>query len=160
MNENENRKHWIIRVGDGKNFINSKYAFWGVNRGCGNGFKTIIKKMKSGDILWFLTNKKFGGKIIGMSEYKTFYDKQDEPLIQINTMSNTEQNWIGYDNWDIQIHYINLYNTQMQNIYMIIQCSATILEYSTFRNRIKNHDLHKHYECFKFYSECIKKEEI
>lgn len=48
--------------------------------------------MKPGDILWFLTSKKYGGKIIGMSEYSKFYDKNDELLIQINTTSNKEQN--------------------------------------------------------------------
>jgi hypothetical protein len=24
------QKHWIVRVGDGKNFKNSKFPFWGV----------------------------------------------------------------------------------------------------------------------------------
>ena len=30
------QQHWIFRVGDGENFRNSKYPFWGVKRGRGN----------------------------------------------------------------------------------------------------------------------------
>jgi hypothetical protein len=36
--------------------------------------------MNRGDILWFMTSKKYGGKLIGMSEYCEFYDRSDEPL--------------------------------------------------------------------------------
>ena len=65
-------------------------------------FKSIVKKIKKGDILWFMTSKKYEGKVIGMSEYCEFYDRSDEPLIQINTYTNEEQNWKGDEKWDIQ----------------------------------------------------------
>lgn len=84
--------HNIIRVGDGYNLQISKYPFWCVKKGKNGCIKSIVSKMKPGDILWFLTSKKYGGKIIGMSEYSKFYDKNDELLIQINTTSNKEQN--------------------------------------------------------------------
>lgn len=77
----DTKKFWIIRVADGKNFRNSKFPFWGVKRG--GGIKTIVKKIKEGDILCFMTSKNYGGKIIGMCEYCGFYDRNDEPLIQI-----------------------------------------------------------------------------
>jgi hypothetical protein len=83
-------RFWIIRVNDGENFRNSKFPFWGVKRGKNGCIKTIIKKMKNGDILWFMTSKKHGGKLIGMSEYCGFYDVEDEPLIQINTKTNEQ----------------------------------------------------------------------
>ena len=37
-------------------------------------------KFKEGDILWFLTSKSFGGKIIGMSEYTCYYDRDSEKV--------------------------------------------------------------------------------
>jgi hypothetical protein len=147
-----NRKHWIIRVNDGINFKNSKYPFWGVKRGKNNAIKTIVSKIKVNDVLWFMTSKLYGGKLIGMCEYTGFYDRQDEPLIQVNILSNAEQGWIGNDDWDIQLQYKNLYNTEKQNIIACIQCSATILDYDTFKHKIEG-DLDEHYINFKFYAE-------
>tara|TARA_B100000925_G_C21649340_1_gene320779 strand:- start:75 stop:542 length:468 start_codon:yes stop_codon:yes gene_type:complete len=149
----ENKKNfWIIRVKDGENFRNSKFPFWGVKRGKNGCIKTVVKKINAGDILCFMTSKKYGAKIIGMSEYCNFYDRNDEPLIKINTLSNKEQNWIGDEEWDIQIHYCNLYVTERQNIECCVQCGGVILEYETFKNKIKE-DLYKHYKNFKFYAE-------
>lgn len=144
------RKHWIIRVGDGKNFKKGKYPIWGMKR-C---HLAIIKKIKKGDILWFSTKKSDGGKIISMAEFTDYYDRKDEPLIPIHTISNEDQDWVGDQPWDIQIHFNNLYNTERQNIYACIQCGAAIMEYETFIDRI-NDDLYKHYENYKFYAEPI-----
>jgi hypothetical protein len=147
-----NKQHWIIRVGDGNNFKNSVYPFWGVNKGKNGALRSVVKKIQPGDILWFLTSKKFGGQIIGMSEYCNFYDKNDEPLIKINTKTNSDQNWTGNDSWDLQLQYCNLYNTEKQNIKGCIQCAGTILKYNTFKDKI-NSDLYEHYTNFKFYAE-------
>jgi len=114
--------------------------------------KTIVKKIKPDDILWFFTSKKYGGKIIGMAEYSHFYDRQDEPLIKMNTYTNIDQGWIGDDNWDIQIHYKNLYLTEKQSILICIQCAGNILNYETFRKKIEEY-LSIHYKNFKFYAE-------
>jgi len=145
-------KHWILRVNNGDNFRNSNYPFWGVKRGKGGCMKTIISKIKQGDILWFLTSKNFGSRFIGMGEYCGFYDRIDEPLLHINTKTNEEQGWKGDDCWDIQIHYCNLYITEKQNITACIQCGGIILDYETFKDKI-NGDLYEHYKNFKFYSE-------
>lgn len=149
---NNEKKHWIIRVSDGENLRNSTYPFWGVKRGRNGCVKTIVSKMKPGDVLWFITSKLYGGKIIAMSEYTGFYDRNDEPLLQINTKTNEEQNWKGDEPWDIQIHYCNLYNTEKQNISCCIQCGATVLQYETFKNKIKE-NLYDHYKNFKLYAE-------
>jgi len=145
-------KHLIIRVNNGDNFRNSKYPFWGVKRGKNGCVKTIITKINPGDILWFMTSKEYGGKMIGMSEYCGFYDRNEEPLLHINTKSNEEQNWKGDDLWDIQIHYCNLYITEKQNITACIQCASNILQYETFKDKI-NSDLYEHYKNYKFYTE-------
>ena len=71
-----------------------------------------------------MTSKEFGGKLIGMAEYSGFYDRNDEPLLHINTKTNKEQGWKGDEDWDIQIHYFNLYITEKQNITACIQCSS------------------------------------
>ena len=144
--------HWIFRVNDGDNFRNSVFPFWGVKRGSGGCMKTVITKIKNGDILWFMTSKSHGGKMIGMSEYCGFYDRKDEPLFLINTKTNEEQGWKGDECWDIQIHYLNLYITEKQNITACIQCGSNILEYKTFKDRI-SHDLYEHYKNYKFYAE-------
>lgn len=146
------KNHWLIRVGDGENLKKSKYMFWGVKRGRGDCIKSLIKNnFKEGDIIWFITNKKAGGKCIAMCEYITFYDKQDEKLININTISNKEQNWNETEVWDIQINYKNLYFTENQNIKICIQCSSIILKYLTFKDKIED-DLVNHYNNFKFYA--------
>ena len=148
----EKPTHWIIRVKDGENFRNSKYSFWGVKRGKHNFIKTIVNKFNPGDILWFMTSKSYGGKLIGMSEYTCYYDKKDEPLIAINTYSNNDQNWKGDEDWDLQIHYTNLYITEKQNIKAVIQCAGIILRYETFKNKGLP-DLYAHYKNFKYYAE-------
>ena len=149
---NSQKQHWIIRVNDGENFRNSKYPFWGVKRGNNGCMKTIVTKMKRGDIIWFMTSKPYGGKLIGMSEYIGFYDRNDEPLLQINTRTNEEQNWKGGEAWDIQIHYYRLYLTERQNITACIQCAGNILQYETFKDKVDG-DLYEHYKGFSFYAE-------
>tara|TARA_B110000027_G_C15926830_1_gene215128 strand:+ start:155 stop:631 length:477 start_codon:yes stop_codon:yes gene_type:complete len=148
------QQHWIIRVQNGENFRNSKFPFWGVKRGSGGSIKTIVNKIKKGDILWFLTSKSYGGKFIAMAEYTCYYDRNDEPLIPIHTYSNIEQGWIGEGLWSIQIHYKNLYNTDKQNIEAVIQCGGIILEYDTFKEK-NLPDLKNHYNMFKYYAKPI-----
>ncbi len=145
-------RHWIIRVGNGENFRQSKYPFWGVKRGKNGFMRTMVEKIKPGDIIWFLTSKPYGGKLIGMAEYTGFYDRKEEPLLQIHTKTNEEQNWTGDEPWDIQLHYYNVYNTERQNITGCIQCAAVILDYDTFHEKI-NGNLDEHYKNFKFYAE-------
>lgn len=142
------QKHYIIRVGDGKNFKNSKYPFWGFKK-CHLSF---IKKFKEGDILWFLTSKSYGGIFIGVAEYTCYYDRNNEPLIQIHSYSNKEQNWEGDDDWSIQIHYKDLYKTEKQNIKAVIQGAAVIFNYETIKNKIQD-NLYEHYSNFIYYAE-------
>ena len=150
---NSNKQHYIIRCGDGQNFLNSKYPYWGVKRGRNNCIKSMVNKFKCGDILWFLTNKNSGGNIIGMAKYINCYDKQDETLFNINTFSNEEMGWNGNNEWDIQINYCNLFNIHKQNLKITISGGAIILKYDTWKDRLPDLDLEKHYNNFIFYSE-------
>ena len=150
MEENIKR-HWLIRVGDGINFQNSNHAMWGCKRGRNNCIKSIILKINEGDILWFITNQNNGGKIIGMSEFISCYDRNEEPLLEINTYSNEDMGWIGNEDWDIQIHYKNLYETKRQDIKICIRCPSIIINYDNFREQI-NDDLELHYRNFLYYA--------
>jgi hypothetical protein len=143
--------HWIIRVGDGENFRNSRFPVWGVNRRWGN--ENNVKKIKKGDIIWFLTSCKYGGKLIGMCEFCQYYDRLDEPLLPINTVTNEEQNWVGGGAWDIQIQYTNLYVTEKQNIKGCIHSRKGVVEYEEVKDEIVG-DLYQHYCNFKYYAEC------
>lgn len=145
-------QHWLIRVGNGINFKNSKYPFWGIKRGKGGCFKTVLKKFSEGDILWFFVSKSFGGIIIGMAVYTHFYDRLDEPLVPINTRTNEDQNWTGDQDWTLEIHYKDLFITERQSIKCIIQCGAILLEYKKFTEKIKD-NLYEHYKNFLFYSQ-------
>jgi len=149
------KEHFIIRVKDGKNFKNSIYPFWGIKRGKNGQFKTqVSNRIKQGDILWFMTSSKYGGKIIAMAEYCGFYDRNDEPLLNINTKTNEEQGWKGNECWDIQLHYTNLYNTEKQNIEACIKFGGNVLKYKKDNININiPSDLYEHYKNFKIYSE-------
>ena len=147
-----NENHWLIRVKDGINFKNSVYPFWGIKKGHNGSIRTIISKIKEGDILQFFTSKEYGGKIIGMSEYTHFFDRSNEPLIKINTISNLEQGWNEDNESDLQIYYKNLYDTEKQNIKICLRHAATLFNYKTMQDKIED-DLIMHYKNFKFYAE-------
>ena len=149
------KEHFLIRVKDGENFKNSIYPFWGIKRGNNGQFKTqVSNNIKQGDILWFMTSSKYGGKIIAMAEYCGFYDRNDEPLLNINTKTNEEQGWKGNECWDIQLHYTNLYNTEKQNIEACIKFGGNVLKYKKDNININiPSDLYEHYKNFKIYSE-------
>jgi hypothetical protein len=143
----------IVRVGDGENFKKSSpHGCYGVKRGSGGAIKTRVYELKKGSILCFMTSKKYGGKIIGMAEFCGAYDRQDEPLLQINTMSNEELGWEGNEDWDIEIHYKNLYDTEKQNIKCCISNGGLFFDYEKFKDELKC-DLPTHYKNFKFYAE-------
>jgi hypothetical protein len=134
---------YIIRVMDGFNLRNSKYPYWGVKRT--GGQKSIVQKMEKGDVLCFLTSKPNGGKVIAMAKFTAYYDREDEPLIPVNTVSNEEQGWVGGQAWDIQIHYDLLRYTDDYDIQGCIAHPASILKYDSYKEHF-NQDLFAMYE--------------
>ena len=147
--------HWLIRIKDGKNFKNGKYSIWGVKRGFNNSIKGVVNKINSGDILWFVTSKPFGGNIIGMAEYIGYYDRKDEPLLKIHTLTNEEQGWTGNDDWDIQLNFKNFYDTTKQDFKVCISHCAVIFKINNdFKEKHNiNIDFDLHYKNYKFYAE-------
>jgi len=99
--------NWIFRVGDGNNFSNSsKYKIWGIQEKIS---KSFINNVKDGDRLWFVNNIK-GSKIIAVATYKSHNKRNLGELISISH-TNEELGWNEDANkFNIEIHYINLYN--------------------------------------------------
>ena len=62
-------KHWIFRVNDGVNFLNSKYGVWGIIEGHGGCHKTLVKQIQAGGVFLFCTKKTDRGGIVGMGGY-------------------------------------------------------------------------------------------
>jgi len=148
------QNHWIIRVADGKNFKNSNFPFWGLKAGKKDIVKNSALKIKEGDILWFLCNKSNDNKIIGMATFTKLLDKRDEPLIEIETRSCNDQGWVG-DEWEIELHYTNLYNTEKQCIIIDENIGQSPLR-NYYNNKDKiNEDLENHYNGFKYYGTCV-----
>lgn len=120
-------KHYIIRIGDGKNFINSsKYNCWGINSKTSNS-KNFIKNVKENDILWFVKNKT-NGLIISVARYKKSEKRIVGPLINIS-QTNEELGWNNINNVDHIIFYDNLYNISNCNISINIKGQQTIYTY-------------------------------
>jgi hypothetical protein len=98
-------RHFLVRIGDGKNFKKSSPKFiWGMS--------IIPKQLKKDDILWFVQR---GGNIIGVATYDTHIDltKTNGDLVNLEP---TDQE-IG---WEIgsrgttksHIYYRDLYNIE------------------------------------------------
>ena len=100
--------HWIIRVRDGQHFWNSsKDSLWGITKKFHPGF---LKQAAEGDILWFLTNKLSGGKLIAVATFHLKKDRVLGPLIAL-TKTNEELGWtLSPGEWDVEIHYRDLYD--------------------------------------------------
>jgi len=124
--------HWIFRVGNGKNFVqSSRFNIWGI-RSTTNDGKCFIRNVKPGDILWFITNNSLG-LIIAVATYRSHNKREFGPLLDI-TMTNEELGWTNEEsNWisDIEIHYTNLYNVSNCELLTKIKHQGSIMRYNT-----------------------------
>ncbi len=149
--EEKRYKHFLIRVADGKNFRNSVYPFWSVRK----SMSSYVKKINKGDILWFITNKSAGGKVIGVAEFNhshhTINDKAEKPL---HLITSRDQTWTLDDKpCEIQLHYDNLYEVDNIDIKICIKGNRKpILYYETYqKNGVITEDFNVHYSNFKKY---------
>jgi len=137
----EEQMHYIIRIGDGVNFINSsKYNCWGLNSN-NNNAKHLIKNIKENDILWFIKNKT-KGQVIAVSKYTRNEKRILGPLINISK-TNEELGWDNIENIDTIIYYDNIYNISRCNIFINLKGQNTIYKYSNDKYNI---DLKKEYD--------------
>jgi predicted RNA-binding protein len=73
--------HYILRVGDGENFINGfAKHLWAVK----DSHKSFLEKVKQGDKLWFIRSKTsedlYSGKIIAVVDFQSKNERIIGPL--------------------------------------------------------------------------------
>ena len=85
--ENGLNNNWIIRVGDGDNFMkSSKINVWGIPDNY-NASICFINNVKKGDVLWFITSNS-GGKIIAVATYEEMLCVIPTPNRFMNSIKN------------------------------------------------------------------------
>jgi hypothetical protein len=131
---------WILRAGDGKNFLNSSdYRIWGINSSANCG-KHFLKNVKQGDRLWFVKNKSHG-KIIAVGTYKSHNERVLGPLVN-TTMTDEELGW-SETRSDTEVHYTHLYELSNCNLLTHLKAQTEIVKYKREKYEI---DLPTEYE--------------
>lgn len=123
------QNHFLLYVGDGEHFIasSSKYI-WGINskRSCSKGF---IKKVKEGDLLWFVKSKT-RGQIIAVATFASINKRVLGPLIAL-TYTDIELGWDkSSGEWDTEVCYTNLYNLTQCNLFSELKGASVIRSYN------------------------------
>lgn len=130
-------KHYILRVGDGNNFINSSnVSIWAVN----SRYRSFITNVKEGDKLWFVKNRVegqiFNGKIIAVADFVSKNERIIGPLITL-TPTNSELNWDDIGGFcAIEIHYNNLYNLSECELFTGQNNQTTICDYDNIKHNL------------------------
>jgi hypothetical protein len=122
-------QHFLLRVGDGIHFTDSsKFKLWGVNSK-DSPIKGFLKSVKVGDVLWFVKGKS-KGQLISVATFTEAKQRILGPLIPL-TLTNEQLGWTKtYGDWDTEIHYDNLYNISMCELYSEIKSPLVIRLYS------------------------------
>lgn len=145
--------NWLVRVSDGKNFINSSiYKIWGCESKLS---KSFLKDVKIGDKLWFITSKS-QGKIIAVSSFERYEKRIIGPLINLS-LTDDELGWFDRvdKKSDIEIYYTNLYNLYECDININLKARNSIIRYKEDKYEIDLYDEYKNIVkyskiCFKF----------
>ena len=122
-------QHWLLRIGNGQNFINSSNKkIWGISDKSPPN-KYFLKNVKKGDLLWFITSKS-NGHAIFLASFDKNIKRELGPCLDI-TYTNNELGWddMGCKS-DIELHYIELYNIKECNIFTNIQSPSVIRKYN------------------------------
>ena len=120
---------WILRVGDGKNFINSsRYRIWGIQSTNSFG-KHFLQNVKQGDRLWLVTSKS-NGKLLAVATYRSHIERIIGPLFDL-TKTDRELGWTGHVwNCDTEVHYTDLYGLTNCELLTHIKGASTIRKYN------------------------------
>jgi hypothetical protein len=146
--------HYILRVGDGENFINGfAKHLWAVK----DSHKSFLEKVKQGDKLWFIRSKTsedlYSGKIIAVADFEYKNERIVGPLVSL-TPSNEELNWTGNEGGfcNIEIHYTNLYNLTALNLYTGQRGQCVVTNYNNVKEKLLV-NLPEEYERIVYYSQ-------
>ena len=122
--------HFLLRIGDGDHFnASSSKSIWGIvsTNPCAIGF---LKKVKEGDILWFVKGKT-NGQIVAVATFTEIKERILGPLIAL-TLTNIELGWDKTEgDWDTEVHYKDLYNLTQYNFISEIKGTSVIRLYNT-----------------------------
>ncbi len=130
MDDPRQVEHWILRVGDGDHFWSSSIKnIWGIDSNNKSNTQVFINTVKSGDLLWFVqSNSK--GKLIAVATFTEMKNRETGPLIAL-TLTNEELGWVKTKgNWDIEVHYKNLYDLRLCDLLSEIQSPKVIRKYN------------------------------
>ena len=119
---------WLLRVGDGENFKrSSRYRIWGIS----SKWKTFLQDVKPGDRLWFVKNNS-QGKLIAVATYRSHNLREFGPLIDVS-LNNEELGWVDQSDkggdWDVEVHYSDLYGLSECDLLTHIKGQTTIRKY-------------------------------
>ena len=118
-------KHWILRVGDGENFVKGNpRCLWAVK----DSHKSFLENVKQGDKLWFIKSGS-NGQILAVATYCSHTKRQIGELINLS-LTNAELGWDDNHNSDTEIHYTDLYNVSDCNLLTHIKGAVTIRKYN------------------------------
>ena len=146
-------KHYILRVGNGENFINGNTrCLWAVK----DSHKSFLENVKQGDKLWFIRSKTpedtYSGKIIAVANFEYKNERILGPLISL-TPTNKELVWDNKGDFcNIEIHYTNLYNLSAINLYTGQKGQTTVCMYDNIKSKLLV-DLIDEYEKIAKYSQ-------
>jgi hypothetical protein len=121
---------WILRVGDGNNFIHStKHRIWAVQSKYNTN--SFLEKVKPGDRLWFVKSNT-NGKIIAVATYRSHNKRVFGPLINLS-MTNQELGWTFEQSkstiYDTELHYTDLYGLERCELLTHIKTPRAIRAY-------------------------------
>jgi hypothetical protein len=121
--------HWLLRIGDGVHFnASSSKSIWGIQskHTCSKHFLSTVKE---GDILWFVkTNTK--GKLVAVATFRSTNKRVLGPLIPL-TLTDAELGWdTTPGDWDIEVHYKDLYNLTHLSLLSKIKSPGVIRLYN------------------------------
>lgn len=138
--------HWLIHTGDNKNFENSiPHKRWGYDSAHKKAFGATVK---AGDILWFVRK----GKILFMVTFVSKNKREVGPLIAL-TLTNEELGWTsGGPDWDMEIHYKDLYDLRDADIDAGICGQCALRVYNPAKCTT---DLPAEYKAIVKYSKCV-----
>ena len=118
---------WLLRVGDGENLKNSsKYRIWGISSKISTN-KHFLKNVNPGDRLWFVKSKS-QGKLVAVATYRSHNLREFGPLIDVS-LTNEELGWVGDGDWDVEVHYSDLYGLSECDLLSHIKCQTPIRKY-------------------------------
>jgi hypothetical protein len=121
--------HWLLRVGNGEDFIRSSSKLtWGFHSSSPSG-KTFLANVTPGDVLWFVKSES-KGLLMAVARLDAIKPREVGPLIAV-TATNEELGWTRESEpSDMEIKYIDMFNISMCGLHSEILSPLTIRKYS------------------------------